>query len=164
MSDLPANGDLDALLVFNLMRTQKCLGPRVDAGLRTQRMTAAQFNTLLVLQSAGPEGLRMGEIGERLVVTKANVTGLVDRLERHGLVARGDQQDRRATAVSLTHEGRSVLKDALPHYSQLAAQLTAGLTEREKRSLVRLLSKLRRELRRQRAAPDPRAPGEAPSG
>ena len=150
MSDLPVDDDLDAMTVFNLLRTHGRLVPMIDAGLREQRTTAAQFNALLVLQAAGPDGLRMGEIGKRLVVTRANVTGLVDRLERRGLVARCDQADRRATMVSLTDAGRSALKDTLPHYSRLAAQLTAGLTEREKRSLVRLLSKLRRELRRQR--------------
>ena len=150
MSDLPVDGDLDAVTVFNLVRTHGHLVPMIDAGLREQRMTAAQFNALLVLQAAGPDGLRMGEIGKRLVVTRSNVTGLVDRLERHGLVARCDQEDRRATMVSLTDAGRSVLKDTLPHYSRLVAQLTVGLTEREKRTLVRLLSKLRGELRRQR--------------
>ena len=150
MSDLPVDGDLDAVLVFNLLRTHGHLGPMIDAGLRERRMTATQFNALLVLQASEPDGLRMGEIGKRLVVTRANVTGLVDRLERHGFVARCDQEDRRATMVSLTDAGRSVLKDTLPHYSRLAAQLTAGLTEHEKRTLVRLLSKLRRELRRKR--------------
>lgn len=150
MSDLPVEGDLDAVTVFNLLRTHGHLAPMIDAGLREQRTTAAQFNALLVLQAAGPDGLRMGEIGKRLVVTRANVTGLVDRMERRGLVSRRGPEDRRATVVSLTNVGRSLLRDTLPHYSRLASQLTAGLTERDKRSLVRVLTKLRRELRRQR--------------
>lgn len=154
MSNLPVEKDLDAMVVFNLTRTHKYLSPLVDAGLRTRRMTSAQFNALLVLQSAGPEGLRMGEIGERLVVTKANVTGLVDRLERQGFVSRNHQQDRRATAVALTDDGHAILQETLPRYARLATQLTAGLSDGEKRSFVGLLTKLRRELRRQRAAND----------
>ena len=152
LADVEASfgADLDAVTVYNLVRTQSYLAPFIDSGLRRENLTAAQFNALLVLQVADEDGLLMGQIGDRLVVTRANVTGLVDRLERQGLVARDKTADRRATMVSLTDAGCAILKDTLPHYSRLAAQLTAGLTEREKRTLVRLLSKLRRELRRQR--------------
>ena len=150
MSDLPVEGDLDAVTVFNLLQTHGHLAPMIDAGLREQQTTATQFNALLVLKAAGSDGLRMGEIGKRLVVTRANVTGLVDRMERRGLVSRRDMEDRRATVVNLTDAGRSLLRDTLPHYSRLISQLTSGLTERDKRSLVRVLTKLRRELRRQR--------------
>jgi len=143
-------GDLDAVLVFNLLRTQSCLGLLIDADLRRERLTAAQFNALLVLRAGGREGLLMGEIGERLVVTKSNVTGLVDRLERQGLVARGEHRDRRATVVRLTDAGADLLERALPRYAKLLAELTGCLTDREKRTLIRLHAKLRRELRRRR--------------
>ena len=79
--------ELDTVLVFSLLRTHSYLGPFIDEDLRRQNLTSAQLNTLLVLRAAGAEGLLMGEIGRRLVVTKANVTGLIDRLERQGLVA-----------------------------------------------------------------------------
>ena len=99
--------DLDTMLVYNLLRTGSYLLPRVDADLRQQDLTAAQFNALLVLRTAGAGGLLMGEIGRRLVVTKSNVTGLVDRLERQGLVRRAERPDRRATVVRLTRGGAS---------------------------------------------------------
>jgi len=147
----PQGEDLDAVLVFNLQRTHNDLSPFLNAGLRARRLTAAQFNALLALKTAGAGGLRMGEIGRRLVVTKSNVTGLVDRLERQGLVRRGGQSDRRATVAQLTAAGARLLAGAAPRHGERLAELTRCLTVREKRTLIRLLTKLRRELRLRRA-------------
>jgi MarR family 2-MHQ and catechol resistance regulon transcriptional repressor len=142
--------DLDAVLVYNLLKTNSYLSHFIDAGLRQERVTASQFNVLLVLQSAGDEGMLMGAIGERLVVTKSNVTGLIDRMERQGLVVRGRHRDRRATVVRLTKAAVDLLKATLPRHADLLAELSGSLTDTEKRTLVRLHSKLRRALRHRR--------------
>jgi MarR family 2-MHQ and catechol resistance regulon transcriptional repressor len=139
--------DLDVMLVYNIVRTYNQLSPFIDAGLREQHLTATQLNALLVLRMAGQSGLMMNEVGQRLVVTKSNITGLVDRLERQGLVARGEHADRRATVVRLTAAGSRLLDRALPGHARQLAALTECLLPDEKRTLVRLLSKLRRELR-----------------
>jgi len=140
-------GDLDTVLVFNLLRTHSYLTPFLDADLRRNQLTAAQFNTLLLLRKAGADGLLMGEIGQKLVVTKSNVTGLVDRLERQGLVERAEHSDRRATIVRLTDAGAALLDRTTPRHAELLAELTGGLDDQEKETLIRLLTKLRRELR-----------------
>lgn len=142
--------DLDAVLVYNLLKTNSYLSHFIDAGLRQQRLTASQFNALLVLQSAGDEGMLMGEIGDRLIVTKSNITGLVDRLERQGLVTRGNHSDRRATVVRLTKTAIDLLKKTVPQHADLLAELSGCLSDTEKRTLVRLHTKLRRELRHRR--------------
>ncbi|HUW83490.1 MAG TPA: MarR family transcriptional regulator [Phycisphaerae bacterium] len=146
--------DLDTMLVHNLLRTHSYLSPFIDAGLRRQNLTSAQLNVLLALRSAGCDGLRMGQIGERLVVTRSNVTGLIDRLERQGLVARAAHRDRRATVVRLTDTGEALLERTAPRHAEVLAELTGCFTNDEKQTLIRLLSKLRRELRhRRRGAP-----------
>ena len=139
--------DLDTLVIHNLLRTYSRLHPLLAADLRGRDVTAAQLNALLALRAAGEEGLRMGEIGERLVVTKANVTGLVDRLEHHGLVARSPHRDRRATLVRLTDAGRDAIDRTAPAHARMLTRLTDCLGEREKRTLIRLLTKLRKRLR-----------------
>lgn len=141
---------LDAMVVFNLLRTHSYLAPFLDADLRRQNLTSAQLNVLLALAAAGEDGLLMGEIGRRLVVTKSNVTGLIDRLERQGLVARADRSDRRATAVRLTAAGAELLARTTPRHSQWLAELTGCFSDSQKKTLIRLLSKLRRELRLRR--------------
>ena len=142
--------DLDTMLVFSILRTQSRLGSTLDAELRKQHITATQLNMLLVLRSAGEEGLAMGQIGERLVVTKSNVTALADRMERAGLVRRTVLADRRSTAVSLTPRGAAVLEQVAPRHARHVSSLTDCLSDQEKGQLIRLLSKLRRGLRQAR--------------
>lgn len=142
--------DLDALLVFSILRTHSYLSPLCDAALRGRHITGAQFNAMLLLRSAGKAGLKMGELGERLVVTKSNVTGLIDRMERQGLAERAGASDRRATVVRLTKAGRALLDRAAPRHAEQLSELTACLSAGEKRTLIRLHSKLRRELRQLR--------------
>lgn len=143
-------GQLDAVLIYNLLRTHSYLGPSIEATFKKKKMTAVQFNALLVIRSSGEVGMMMGEIGEQLVVTKSNITGLVDRMEKHGLVTRGQHPDRRATVVQLTEAGNKLLDDILPEYTGLLTELTECLDREEKQSLVYLLTKLRRELRHRR--------------
>lgn len=142
-----ATADTDALLVYNILRTHSSLSPFIDRGLRDLRLTGAQLNTLLVLREAGPAGLPLTEIGQRLVVTKSNVTGLIDRLEREGLVERDNHPDRRVTLAKLTPRGNALLEAALPRRRQILAELLGGLTAEEKGQLIGLLTKLRRGLR-----------------
>src|SRR5258708_1007483 len=106
--------DTDILLAYNVLRTATALHPHIDRGLRELNLTGSQLNALMVLKDAGPEGISLGEIGRALVVTKANVTGLIDRLERNGLVERrvgapargsGSHADRRVTLAKLTKRG-----------------------------------------------------------
>lgn len=139
--------DLDTVLVHNLLRTTSCLSPFIDADLRRQNLTASQLNMLLMLRAAGPGGLLMGEIGQLLVVAKSNVTGLVDRLEEQKLVIRADCNDRRATTVRLTEAGLALLRKLAPRHAQSLSRLTQCLSGPEKKTLIRLLTRLRRQLR-----------------
>ena len=139
--------DLDTMVVHNLLRTHTRLESLLDADLRRMDMTGAQLNALLVLRSAPPEGMVMNEIGRQLVVTRSNVTGLVDRLERQGLVTRQAHSDRRATLVRLTAEGLEAIDRTVPGHVRMLAGLTQCLSEAEKQSLIRILTKLRRHWR-----------------
>jgi MarR family 2-MHQ and catechol resistance regulon transcriptional repressor len=141
------DADLDTILVHNIIRTHSRIRPFIHGSLRRGKLTPAQLNTLLVLRAAEGKGLPMGEVGRRLVVTKSNVTGLVDRLQRQGLVVRARHRDRRATLVRLTRAGVRLLERTAPLQVGLSGYLAGCLTAQEKRALIRLLAKLRRELR-----------------
>ena len=70
-------------------------------------LTLVQYNVLRILRGAGAEGLWAGELGERLVTRSPDVTRIVDRLEKRGLVRRSaDPSDRRAVRVHITDAGR----------------------------------------------------------
>jgi MarR family transcriptional regulator, 2-MHQ and catechol-resistance regulon repressor len=144
--DFPT-GDTDALVVYAVLRTHSSLAPHIDRGLRELNLTGAQLNLLLLLREAGSEGMPLSDIGRSLVVTKANVTGLMDRLEREELVRRDTHADRRITLAKLTDKGMSLLETALPRREKVLAEVLGGLTRAEKQQLITLLSKLRRGIR-----------------
>lgn len=119
-----------------------------EAHLAQHDITQGRFGVLMALwgncQREGRETpLGPAEIAERTGVTRATVTGLVDTLERAGLVARTpNSDDRRMTSVALTRAGESVLAKLLPEHFRQMAWLMGTLSESERRTLVQLLAKV----------------------
>lgn len=100
---------------------------------------------MLLLNQSGPHGRRCtpAELADLSRVTRATMTGLIDTLERDGLVKREpDLTDRRMMWVTLTEKGRSVLQTLLPPHFQRMAALMAPLSEPERHTLVELLNKI----------------------
>ena len=86
----------------------------------------------------------MTDIGKWLGVNKANVTRLVDGLERDGLVARSASAlDRRTILVSITLTGRTRLDSALPHHVEYVGRLLGPLSDDERVMLIHLLARAR---------------------
>jgi DNA-binding MarR family transcriptional regulator len=85
------------------------------------------------------------ELADLTGVSRATMTGLIDTLERDGLVTRKpDPVDRRMMSVHLTPRGHQTLHEVLPGAFQNMAAMLAPLTESERKTLVRLLSKIMR--------------------
>ncbi len=112
------------------------------AFFRAHAVSDTQFNALVVLKVAG-RPLMQRELGERLLVDKSDLTGVVDRMEKAGLVARrGVKGDRRCNAVALTDAGRAVLAAAEPDYIDLVARVMAAFSPSETATLTRLMVRL----------------------
>ncbi len=93
-----------------LQRTADALARGVAAVLKPAGLTPAQFNVLRILRGAGPGGATCCEIGERMITRDPDVTRLVDRLEKRGLVARSrDAKDRRVVVQRISAEGLRLL-------------------------------------------------------
>jgi DNA-binding MarR family transcriptional regulator len=87
----------------------------------------------------------MGELSRRMMVTSANVTGIVDLLEREDLVARDPVPgDGRASSVRLTPSGRRAFKRMASAHEGWITELMGGLQEPERATLFALLSTLKR--------------------
>lgn len=105
-------------------------------------ISPSQFNVLNVLRDH-PEGTTQVELSRVLIMHRSNVTGLVDRLEERGLVARKDNpEDRRAHRVVLTAAGRRLLAEILPVYFQAAESVWTGFSGRSTAAFVAGLEKL----------------------
>ena len=83
-------------------------------------------------------------IADRLIITTASMTSLLDTLQRRGLVQRTpDLKDRRRVVVTITTEGRTVIRRLLPEMLSLQDEVAAALSPDDRAELVRLLSTLR---------------------
>lgn len=134
---------------LSLVRTGDLLRATADRRMRRHGLTGASFGILCLLQSSPEKRLNMHDIGKQLVVTQANVTGLVDTLERHGFVRRlSDSKDRRIRLIELTVKGGKALDGIRPDHSKYMRTLYGALTRREKETIIRVLRAVRRTLTR----------------
>lgn len=141
--------DPSATEVFlHLLRTGDEAFRVVEAHLAEHDITQGGFSVLMALwgqcQREGRElPLSPAGLADRTGVTRATMTGLVDTLERDGLVRRApDPADRRMMTVQLTPRGERKLLKILPAHFRQMAWLMAPLSEPERKTLVRLLTKV----------------------
>jgi len=107
---------------------QKVFGP---CGL-----TSPQYGLLYVLKEH-PEGISFKEIGDMLMVSKPNISGLIVRLEKKGLVAReSSKKDKRIWLAKITPEGEKLFEKVRPFREEVDAFAFAGLSRSEKRQFL----------------------------
>jgi DNA-binding MarR family transcriptional regulator len=106
--------------------------------LRGQGLTLAQFDVLAHVGAA--QGLTQQELARRLLVTKGNVTQLLDRMAESGLIER--RQEGRCNRISLTDAGRRLYETAVPQHEAEIARLLSALPTEDQRSLAFLLRRL----------------------
>jgi DNA-binding MarR family transcriptional regulator len=108
-------------------------------------LTVAQFDVLANLSAQ--QGMTQQDLAERLLVTKGNVCGLIDRLSAKGLVKRCDNPgDRRSNCLFLTEEGQRLIERAIPAHEALIVEQFAALSEEEQETLHALLKRVDRSL------------------
>lgn len=112
------------------------------AHVRTLGLTGAQFDIIATLGNT--PGMTCRELGEKTLITKGTLTGVLDRLERRGLVRRtASDADRRQVFVVLTAQGNRVFERVFPaHVSHLKCAFSA-LAPGELEQAAALLGKLR---------------------
>ncbi len=109
--------------------------------LSAQKLTAPQFHVLEVLMKSGPMPLK--RISEHLLVTGANITCVVDNLEKEDLVKRvPSKKDRRIINAELTPKGQEKINEIFPQYINSLGDSTSTLTKDEKDTLLGLLKKI----------------------
>ena len=107
-------------------------------------LSPSQFNVLNLLH-LNPDGLSQTDLSRQLIMHRSNLTGLVDRLEKRGLVARREvAADRRAYSVVLTAAGTRLLRDILPRYYEDAARVWDRLPARRAAELIADLQQVAR--------------------
>ena len=116
--------------LLQLLRTADVIWNASRVFFQRWALSPSQFNVLNLLES-NEKGLSQTELGRQLITHRSNVTGLVDRLEKRGLVQRKESAgDRRAYRVVLAQPGSKLLQEILPHYYDEADQVWKGVSAR----------------------------------
>lgn len=133
--------------LLNIVRTASFIGKISNTFFSKHRLTEAQYNVLIVLKLEGVALTQM-EIGERLLTSRANITSLIDKLEKKRYVRREEvENDRRIYRVFLTEKGKHVLEKVEKAYLEKVEQIMSCISEAECKTVSHSLEKLRESLR-----------------
>jgi DNA-binding MarR family transcriptional regulator len=126
-----------------LLRAADALTHAPATLLKQHGLTPAQYNVLRILRGAGPDGLRCGDAGARLIQREPDITRLLDRLEKRGLTTRiRARDDRRAVHAVITTAGLELLAGLDQPMLEVHREQFARLSPRRLQDLVRALKLL----------------------
>ena len=131
-------------LFLNLIYTYDIIFNYLAAKLKSRGLSRSTFNILNIISRSEKKGCTHKELSELLLVSRANVTGLVDSLVRRNLVERmNTPRDRRLSIVKVTKKGEELLNSVIPFYYLEMRKLASSLNNDEKDKLNKILTKLR---------------------
>ncbi len=140
-----------------LHRAHRLLLERVESALKRAGLPPLDwYDVLLELERCGGAGLRQYQLGERVLLSKHNLSRLIDRLEQNGLVRReACAEDGRANLIRITAAGEEMRARMWPVYGDaIEAIFGARLAGDEAVELSRVLGKVLEQDGADRAAPD----------
>ena len=157
VAERPADHEAELRLWLRLLTCTTLIEGEVRRRLRDEfDVTLPRFDLLAQLDKA-PNGMTLGELSQRMMVSNGNVTGLAERLVEQGLLdRRASPNDRRAQIVSLTAEGRRAFRTMARTHEDWIAEIFAGLGADEVETLMSLLAKTKASARKavnERSAP-----------
>ena len=138
---------LELRVWLRLLTCSTLLEKRIRARLRDDfDITLPRFDVLAQLNRS-PDGLTMGDLSGRLMVSAGNITGLIERLTQEGMVSRTPApQDRRTQRVRLTAAGKKVFDEMASAHQGWVEDALDGLDRREMQDLLDLLGRLKTSL------------------
>lgn len=129
-------------LMRELARAYQAFATYDALGYRDTDLTVPQADVVFTLGHT--DGLTFSEIGEKTLITKGTLTGVIDRLERKSLVRRvACSDDRRCTRVTLTAKGNRVFEKEFPRQIEHLKRRFDRLSQADRQTALRALKKLR---------------------
>ncbi|MFY9553109.1 MAG: MarR family transcriptional regulator [Blastocatellia bacterium] len=130
--------------LLSLVRTSALMQKLSDRFFSQFGLTDVQFNILMILKEHGSQGLSQQQLSEQLIVTKSNVVGLIDRLERGNYVKRvSHPSDRRFNQIVLTPRGQKLEARVEKSYFKEVDKMMNVLTASEKRGVIKAMDTIR---------------------
>ena len=149
VSERPADHEEELRLWLRLLTCTTLIEGEIRSRLRGSfDVTLPRFDLMAQLDKS-PNGMTLGELSQRMMVSNGNVTGLVERLESLNLVERKPApNDRRAMIVTLTPDGRRTFRSLARTHEGWIAEIFADLTQTEIDTLMKLLAKTKNSARK----------------
>ena len=135
--------------LLNIYYTGSQMKKRAREFFAEYGITGVQFNLMELLRCQADEdaGLTQADLSRMMLVNRANITSLIDRMENSNLVVRTSVPgDRRFNAIMLTAHGRKVLLDVEVKYQTEVAKIMSPLSAQEQRQMMNMLERLREKL------------------
>jgi MarR family 2-MHQ and catechol resistance regulon transcriptional repressor len=126
---------------ITLLRSCDTISNQIGNLLNKKKLTMSQFGVLESLYYVGPMCQR--EIGTKILKSTANITTVIDNLEKRSLVKRIRQEDdRRYITVNITEKGKTYLESIIPFHMKEIFKRMEILSEAERKSLYTICKKL----------------------
>ena len=143
---LQSSAPLEQRVFLALLKAADALGLQAEQLTRTADLTATQYNALRILRGARPEGLPCRGIADRMITHDSDITRLLDRMEKRGLISRERQKDdRRVVRTRITTKGMELLKPLDGPMRDLHRRQFRHMGEPRLKALYNLLEEIRRE-------------------
>ncbi len=124
-----------------LSKAYRSVTDRVTEDIRKYGLNPTEFAVLELLYHSGDQPLQ--KIGDKILLASGSITYVVDRLEEKGYINRTRcAKDRRITHASISDAGKDLLNEIFPDHWKQIEEITAALSEQEKRVAIDLLKKL----------------------
>lgn len=139
-------GSAEEAAYLDLLRTTDTLSRRLLPTLKPADLSATQYNVLRILRGA-PDGLPCGKIANRMITRDPDVTRLLDRLEKRGLISRNREAgDRRTVTTRVTPKGLKLLEQLDEPVQKAHRKQLGHLGLKRLRELSELLQEARKQL------------------
>lgn len=139
-------GSPEEAAFLDLVRTTDLLSRSAVPLLKGEDLSTTQYNVLRILRGT-PEGMACGEIADRMITRDPDITRLLDRLEKRGLITRWRHpQDRRVVVARITSLGLKVLARLDEPVQEMHRRLLGHLGRQRLRQLAELLEEARRRI------------------
>jgi MarR family 2-MHQ and catechol resistance regulon transcriptional repressor len=137
--DTTKNSSLD--LFIALSRANQWVNAHADRDIKKLGLNRTEFGVLELLYHKGPQPLQ--RIGTKVLMSSGNITYVVDKLEKKGLVCRNaSSTDRRLIFAKITEKGEQFIQEVFPNHAQVIENALKGLTDEEKKTVSQLLKKM----------------------
>ncbi len=136
--------------ILNIYFTSSLIKKRADKFFQKFGITDVQFNLMMLLvyqSSVEQQGLTQIELSRMMLVNRANITSLIDRMEKAALVERTFvPSDRRCYIIKLTTYGKKIFNQVEKSYHEEVDRIMGILKDKELKALIKLLERIRTNL------------------